>query len=267
MRAISLGTLCNNACIFCAQGDLRANESGPRPVAEEIARIVQGEIVAFQGGEPTLFEELVGWIRDADARGARRIIVQTNGRRLAYRAYARALRDASLRLVLDVSLHGATEPMHDYHTQTPGSFRQTVIGVRHARAEGIEVGVTAVITRSNYRHLLEIVSLARGAGATAVHLAGAERQGSAARASDRVLPPSELVRPHWARAVAEAERLGVAWLAGNKASSPEVRERFAGLGEVEPATARGTEERPARTRLPVLSGARMTREVAHAPLR
>jgi len=255
MRAIALGTLCNNACIFCAQGELRANEPGPRPVTEEIARIEPGEIVAFQGGEPTLFDELVGWIHDADARGARRIIVQTNGRRLAYRAYARALHDASPRLWLDVSLHGATEPMHDYHTQTPGSFRQTVVGVRHARAEGIETGTTTVITRSNYRHLVEIVTLARGAGATAVHLAGAERHGSAARASDRVLPPHELVRPHLTRAVAEAERLGVAWLAGSKASSPEVRERFAGLGEIEPVTARETVERLARTRLPVLSEA------------
>jgi MoaA/NifB/PqqE/SkfB family radical SAM enzyme len=255
MRAIALGTPCNNACIFCAQGELRANESGPRPVAQDIARIEPGEIVAFQGGEPTLFEELVGWIREAEARGARRILVQTNGRRLAYRAYARALREASSRLALDVSLHGATEPMHDYHTQTPGSFRQTVIGLRNARAEGIEAGVTAVITRSNYRHLAEIVALARGAGASAVHFAQAARHGSAARASDRVLPPAELVRPYLGRAVAEAERLGVAWLAGDRASAPIVRERFAGLGEVEFVTARQTEERLARTRLPVVSDA------------
>ncbi len=256
MRAIALGTLCNNACIFCAQGELRANEAGPRPVAEQIARIAPGEIVAFQGGEPTLFEELVGWIREADARGAGRILVQTNGRRLAYRAYARALREASSRLSLDVSLHGATEPMHDYHTQTPGSFKQTVIGLRNARAEGIEVGVTTVITRSNYRHLAEIVLLARGAGgASAVHFAQAAPHGSAARARDRVLPPAELTRPYLGRALAEAERLGVAWLAGERASAPAVRERFAGTGEVEPEAARQTIERLARTRLPVVSGA------------
>jgi MoaA/NifB/PqqE/SkfB family radical SAM enzyme len=237
MRQIALGPSCNNACIFCAQGEMRAREADgalvEARILEEIGRVDAGEVIALVGGEPTLAEGLTGWIRAADARGARRIIVQTNGRRLAYRAYARALREASSRLTLDVSLHGATEAMHEYHTATAGSFRQTLMGLRHARAEGIETAVTTVVTRSNYRHLVEIVALARSAGAGAVHFAIAERYGSAARDAARVLPPIELTRPYLARAVAEADRLGLGWLVGDKASAAEVRARFAGLGEVE----------------------------------
>src|SRR5262249_38978412 len=113
VRAITVGFACNNACVFCAQGDL-ARAPPPAAAADRIARglaaIEPGETVAFLGGEPTLHDALPAWIREADARGAARIVVQTNGRRLAYRAFAEALRGASplQKLSLDVSLQGST---------------------------------------------------------------------------------------------------------------------------------------------------------------
>lgn len=249
MRLVALGFSCNNACIFCAQGELRASDAAqdqerrsPSP-AEAIAAITPGETVAFVGGEPTIYEDLPAWIAAADARGAARIVVQTNGRRLAYRAYARELAAASKRLTLDVALHGSTAPMHDYHTSVPGSFQQTVQGLRHARAEGLPAGVTTVITRSNFRHLGEIVRVARACGAAAVHLTIAAPHGRASRDADRVIPAFELVKPHLDVAIAEAQRLGipvrcealgVLESAGTARGEPATV-LFAGIGEVEPA--------------------------------
>lgn len=254
MRAIALGLTCNNACIFCAQGDLSTQRPGrPEVRLDDIER---DDVVAFVGGEPTLDEQLPGLVREADGRGARRIIVQTNGRRLAYRAYARVMREASEKLCLDVSLHGSTAAMHDYHTQTAGSFQQTALGIRHARAEGIDVGVTIVVTRSNYRHLVDVVHLARGLGARAIKFVLAERFGRAAEAAERILGPLELVEPHLTRAVREAARLGLGWVVGDRSSNPIVRESFAGLGEVQqPAAvvARAEAARAPRTRLPVMT--------------
>src|SRR5262245_52582301 len=107
MRVITISAACNNACVFCAQGDMR--RAGPRAdVAERLAAVQPGEAVALLGGEPTLLDALPAWIREAHERGASRIVVQTNGRRLAYRSYATALRASSSRLALDVSLHGST---------------------------------------------------------------------------------------------------------------------------------------------------------------
>ena len=237
MRAIFLGTACNNACVFCAQGDGGARAPAEVDPAGAIALVEAGEGVAFQGGEPTIFAGLAGWIRAADARGAARIVVQTNGRRLAYRAYARALREASARLVLDVSLHGSTAPMHDYHTAVPGSFAQTVQGLRNARAEGIPVGVTTVVTRSSFRHLAEIVRVAHAAGALAIHFAPAEPSGRAATNRARVVPSAEMVAPHLQRAVAEAQRLGLGVQVGDRPTSAAAGELFAGIGEVEPPPA------------------------------
>lgn len=247
MRVLELGFSCNNACIFCAQGELRSSEAGRTEVGreasladsveEQLKEIVAGEIVAFAGGEPTLAERLPEWIRAAHDRGARSILVQTNGRRLAYQAYARALREASDRLALDVSMHGSTEPMHDYHTATPGSFRQTIKGLRNAQGEGVASAVNVVVTRSNFRHLAEIAKVTRAAGALAIRFAPAEAYGSAARAADRVIPAWELLKPYLAEAVIEARRIGLGVLVGDVASSPSVRERFVGIGQVEDLSA------------------------------
>jgi MoaA/NifB/PqqE/SkfB family radical SAM enzyme len=231
MRAIALGLTCNNACIFCAQGELSMQRPGRPEVRLET--IEPNEVVAFVGGEPTLDDELPTHVRGAHARGARRIIVQTNGRRFAYRAYAHALREASDKLVLDVSLHGSTAVMHEYHTQTARSFQQTVLGLRHAQAERIGVGVTTVVTRSNYRHLVDIVHLVAGVGALAIQFVLAERFGRAATASDRILAPLELVEPFLMRAVREAARFGLGWIVGDRMSNPNIRECFAGVGEVQ----------------------------------
>lgn len=250
MRIFSLGFDCNNACVFCAQGALRAREGNPEPVrVEELEAIAPGEIVAFVGGEPTLSDRLPELIRAADALGAQRVVLQTNGRRLAYRTYARELAAASRRLVIDLALHGSTEAMHEYHTAAPGSFKQSAQGIRNACSEGLAVGVTTVITRSNYRHLGDIAQLSRALGANAIHFAIAEPLGSAAASRDRVVPPIELVRPYLARAVADARRIGMGVLVAESAEPPEVRLRFAGIGAVEEPIASapaGTDDGPRR---------------------
>jgi MoaA/NifB/PqqE/SkfB family radical SAM enzyme len=238
MRRIGLGFACNNACIFCAQGDLRAGGEEEARVEALIEAVEPGEVVAFVGGEPTIHERLPVWIEAAGARGARRVLVQTNGRRLAYAAYARALKEASKSLALEVSLHGSTEPMHDYHTSAPGSFKQTLLGLKNARSIGIETSITAVVTRSNFRHLAEIVAVAHSAGARAVRFAVAEPFGRAGREKDRVIPAFELVKPHLVHAAGEARRLGLGVTVGDRASSLEVLERFAGIGEVEAISTR-----------------------------
>jgi MoaA/NifB/PqqE/SkfB family radical SAM enzyme len=247
MKIVFLGFACNNACVFCAQGALREKETGPPDVAAQIAAISPGDTVAFTGGEPTVHDELPAWIKAADAQGAARIVVQTNGRRLAYRAFARALREASPRLALDVALQGATAAMHEYHTGTPGSFEQTVRGARQARTARIPIGITTVVTRSNFRHLGEIARLAHAVGAEAIHLAKTEPLGRAAEARDRLLPAREMVLPHLTRAAAEARRLGLVVVIGGL----EPTGIFAGIGEIEP-TMEGTPMTVRRTSLPVL---------------
>lgn len=239
MRTVALGFACNNACAFCAQGQLR-EQQGPvdaSAVEAQLQQIESGDRVAFVGGEPTLHALLPDWLRAADARGASRLILQTNGRRLAYPSYTRALASASSRLSLDVSLHGSTEAMHDYHTGVEGSFKQTLLGLRHARASALPAFVTTVVTRSNFRHLLEILRVLAASGARGQQLVITLPHGDARRAADRLIPALELVKPHVLRVVSEARQLGLALRVGDQVSDPDLLERFAGLGETEPLAA------------------------------
>lgn len=159
------GYACNNACRFCDQGDWREtrDERSDEEVlqlvdqAVETARAGSG-VVVFAGGEVTLRPELPQWIERAREQGARRVLIQTNGRMLAYPRNARKLVSAGAD-IFAVALHGHIAPLHDWLTRVPGSYEQALKGIENARRAGANVLVNTVITRSNFRHLPEIVAL------------------------------------------------------------------------------------------------------------
>jgi MoaA/NifB/PqqE/SkfB family radical SAM enzyme len=161
------------------------------------------------------------------------VLLQTNGRRLAYPSYVASLVAAAPGLALDVSLLGSTAAMHDYHTRTPGSFAQTAKGIRNASSQKLRVGVTVVVTRSNYRHLVDIVRLARALGADAIHVARLEPAGEVLAHPHRLTPNALLTAPHVDAALAEAGRLGMTAIVGDP-SATALAGRFAGTGVVAP---------------------------------
>ena len=209
MYLIRLGSLCNNACVFCAQHgeEHPAQPDLPGLVEEQIRGVPSSGVVAFVGGEPTVHEQLPHWIERAARQGASHIWVQTNGRRLAYAAYAKRLAEAGVDAV-EISLHGPTAAIHDYHVSVQGAFAQTCRGVRHARAAGVSVVVSCVWTRSNYRNTLELVRLVRTLGATALRCRYPVREGKAALHAPRVLPPKQLIAPYAKRAKSYADAVG-----------------------------------------------------------
>ncbi len=187
------------------------------------------------GGEPMLRDELPGWIAQAKNLGAKLILVQTNGRRLAYKDFALKLRDAGLD-ALEISLHGSSAAMHDYHTRAPGSWLQTISGLKNVRESNIAVGVTVVVTRSNFRHLSDIARLAASLGASAIRFQGALCLGTAARWRDRVVPAEELALPYLTDAERTARRLGLAVADCEGQTRDFGRFSFAGLGQTQPAS-------------------------------
>lgn len=146
----------------------------------------RGDVV-FAGGEPTLAPDLPDRVRAAVSAGARRVLVQTNGRRLAYAGYLDQLVAAGV-THLDVSLHGPIPAVHDYHTAVDGSFLQTVKGLQNAVHSRASVGVTTVVTRSNFRHLPAMADLLRRLGVRAWHLSAARPTGAASDDAAALVP-------------------------------------------------------------------------------
>lgn len=223
MLILELGPRCNNACVFCAQAWEKAERSAHsnQDSIERVLSNAAGQRVGIVGGEPTIHSQLPALVQQARASGADEVIVQTNGRRLAYAPYLRELITAGV-TAFDVSLQGSTAPMHDYHTSVPGSFAQTARGIRNASQARLPVIVSTVVTRSNLRHLAEIVELARAIGARAVRLRKVERAGAGCDAFQRLAPPPALARA-WVRAAVQAgERLGLAVIAGSHEALPVI---------------------------------------------
>jgi MoaA/NifB/PqqE/SkfB family radical SAM enzyme len=213
-QLVRTGYRCNNACRFCNQGDLRARE-GDRPDAEVAAAVAQAAetagpsgVVVLSGGEVTLRAELPSWVALARARGAGQVVVQSNGRMLAYRGYAEQLVAAGVGTVA-VALHGHVPALHDWLTRVEGSHAQALRGIRQARRAGAAVVVNTVICRSNFRHLPDIVALGQRAGAQAFRLLWPEPVGAAAASAASLIAHPEMVGPWVRRALKVAERLSV----------------------------------------------------------
>ena len=203
---------CNNRCVFCAQDGLA---DAPTSVEEELARTrACSDEVTFVGGEPTLDPSLAEHVARARALGFTRIGLQTNGRLLADSGYAESLARAGLTDV-HLSIHGAEAAVHDYHAGLGGAFDATLAGFAAARASGLAVVVTTVLTRSNFRGLATLPRLLSARGAAGWLVLVPHVAGRAAAAFDRVVPRLALALPFAIHAIDRAEALGlVAWIGG-----------------------------------------------------
>jgi MoaA/NifB/PqqE/SkfB family radical SAM enzyme len=164
---IAVTARCPNRCVMCrtsandAGGDPDDSRgAGPdavRAAIEAAAANRAGEVV-LGGGEPTVDRELVRHVRHAREVGVARVVVETNGRMLAHRPNAERLVRAAPSEVA-VSIQGASAGVHDAVTREPGSFAQSIEGLRHvmelvaARRAPVAVRVQTVVTAANLRDL------------------------------------------------------------------------------------------------------------------
>lgn len=209
---------CNNACVFCAQRGLKASSA---PSVEEQLKVIRerSSEVTLVGGEPTVSPELPEIIATARRLGFRGIGIQTNGRRLVERAYVVPLVQAGLTDV-HLSIHGAEAAVHDYHVGVPGAFAQLMTGAHQARANGLTVVATTVLTRSNYRVILPLPQLLKARGIAAWVVALPRVAGALSPQEDRVTPRVGLAVPFALAALAEAAKIGLeAWIQGAPACS------------------------------------------------
>jgi MoaA/NifB/PqqE/SkfB family radical SAM enzyme/radical SAM superfamily enzyme YgiQ (UPF0313 family) len=159
---VNLTYRCNNRCVFCAVGDREARDAGTADVLAALRRHrARGfDLLDIDGGEPTLHPELPGLVAAARRLGYARVAVTTNGRTLSLPGVAAALVRAGVTEVL-VSLHAPTAALHERLTRAPGSFRQTVAGLRAllaAAGDAVHVAVNTTVVR---RNLAALPALAR----------------------------------------------------------------------------------------------------------
>lgn len=187
---VKVGFNCNNRCVFCAQGDKRS-ERGKIPYEEMLERLAsfEGEKtgLVLTGGEPVMHPEILQVVAKARRMGFRPIQIQTNGRLLSYPKVVAALVKAGA-TEFSPSLHGSTAEMHDALTRAPGSFGQSVDGIRNAVASGFPVVTNSVVTKRNTEDLPALVGLLASLGVKHAQLAYVHPVGTALALFDEVVP-------------------------------------------------------------------------------
>ncbi|MBI5241272.1 MAG: 4Fe-4S dicluster domain-containing protein [Elusimicrobia bacterium] len=147
---LRLTTECDCACAHCTMQDL-AGKPG-RSFAEAAAALLDGraagcdELVLMRG-EPALWPGLPELAAAARGLGYRFIQVQTSGR-----AFCRpGLREGLLAAVdaAEVTVLGPDPETHDAASGVPGSFRETLMGIKALLGAGKEVLATVPVLRRN----------------------------------------------------------------------------------------------------------------------
>ncbi|MBI5238879.1 MAG: radical SAM protein [Elusimicrobia bacterium] len=159
---LKVGFACNNLCRFCVQGDKRERIPA-KPVRELLRALAEGRRggaagVVFTGGEPSLHQGLLGLVRRARALGYQDIQVQTNGRTLCYERLVKDFIKAGV-TEFSPALHGSRPEIHDFLTGAPGSFMQTVAGMRNVKKLKSRLITNTVVTKVNYRDLPDLARL------------------------------------------------------------------------------------------------------------
>lgn len=159
----TFGYECNNNCLFCAV-DSEANKNLLLSTAD-ISRFLEtlggmkNVEMELSGGEPTLRPELFYFLERIYANYMNiKYLLLTNGRNFSRMNVAAKISEFNPYSIL-IPLHGDTCQLHDTITRAPGSFNETMIGIRNLYEHKLNVGLKTVINGLNYERLPQIIEL------------------------------------------------------------------------------------------------------------
>ena len=157
---------CNSNCIMCPSSDYSRKQNSVWSVDDliEIARHIPEEVehLTITGGEPFMagpdlfrfFGFLKAKFHYTD------FLLLTNGRIFAVDSFTERLCNVIPdRCTVAIPLHGSCAEIHDRITQAPGSFRQTLAGIKALLRRHIKVEIRLVVSALNIDDLSSVVSL------------------------------------------------------------------------------------------------------------
>jgi molybdenum cofactor biosynthesis enzyme MoaA len=203
---------CHSACRFCIvqEGMNRfkgVSEEKLRAAVADNARSKRYRRICFTGGEVTLEKKLFEYLAIArESRSFEHMRLQTNGRLLSDRAFARELVDAGVDEYF-VSLHGHDAATQDYISQRPGSFDEALRGIANLAELGVCLMTNTVICAPNVHHLADIVETVRPYKPVRMEFWNYLPMEDYADDRDLIAPMSQ-VAPELRRALAALQSLG-----------------------------------------------------------
>ncbi|MBW2977572.1 radical SAM protein [Candidatus Woesearchaeota archaeon] len=160
---IFMGYTCNNKCIFCCNGNKRntIKDKSTNEIKQDLIKSKnQGTgYIELIGGEPTIRKDIFEIVSFAKNLGFKTIMFATNGRMLSNKEFAKKIIDKGVNHLV-FSIHGNSSELHDKLTQTPGSFKQLIKGIKNLQELGFKnIGTNTTIVKQNHKNLLNIGKL------------------------------------------------------------------------------------------------------------
>ena len=192
---------CNSNCIMCPSSDhsRKMGHMTSLPVLLELVKYIPSDAphLTITGGEPFMMgEDIFSFFASLKGKFEyTEFLLLTNGRIFAIPEYCYLLKQTlPSKTIIGIPIHGHTPEVHDRITRVPGSFIQTVTGLRNLIALGFYVEIRIVISRVSAPYLEEIASyiLSEMSGIYCVKFIGLEMLGNAAKNEAEVwIPYSE----------------------------------------------------------------------------
>ena len=156
---IFVGYQCNNRCRFCNEANKRElYNKNTQQVKKEMleARDRKTTYLELIGGEMTIRSDILELISFAKELRFKTITMATNGRMFSYPKLVEKIIKAGLTNIV-FSIHGHKSEIHDYLTQSPGSFKQLLKGLNNFKKLGFDkIGSNTTIVKQNYKYLPQI---------------------------------------------------------------------------------------------------------------
>lgn len=152
---------CNLECPKCYVGDRKVDRELSTSEWVKVYEILwKAGIpqIVFTGGEPTLRDDIVALVSQADEFVTGLV---TNGTRLF--ELAQALRDASLDYA-QVTVESFDPKIHDRITCAEGSHAKTLAGIRKALSVGMQIVTNTTLTKTNAASFSETIKWLHGLG-------------------------------------------------------------------------------------------------------
>ncbi|MGB9716051.1 MAG: radical SAM protein [Thermodesulfovibrionales bacterium] len=156
-KEVFLGNKCSNKCLFCHYR-LNAYEEPDFNTIINLLEQIEGDSIALYGGEPTLRNDILRIINIAKKNGYRRIKLISNGRSLSDNHFlSQIIKEGCL--LFEIKLWGSNPDLHDYLTQTPNSFLQTIQGLENLQRLSCDkfVCLRIPICKNNFTDIINIV--------------------------------------------------------------------------------------------------------------
>lgn len=180
---------CNSNCIMCPSSSNSRKFGVSYSLADilEAVKYIPRKIhhITITGGEPFLLRDgMFVLLRNLkNTFNTTECLLLTNGRAFGNKEYAKQfLETAPYYTQVAIPIHGSTAKKHDRITQTPGSFEQTVTGIKRLSGSFIRIEVRIVVTRLNCNDIVDIARFIINhlKGVSIVNIVAPEMLGNAA---------------------------------------------------------------------------------------